>query len=469
MKTSFTIVQTTAIAVGVFMTAHQAMAQDEGKQGSPSQTPVTGTCSYGLAELSAAFDESTGAVMPKGTPKAGDSPLVSSRTFNRYAAQRQAYYLSGTNDLSLYENFAIANVTSGTLQIGHNFAFKQDNDRVKALLTLAAQSNVANNFANIFSNQNFSDDIGTHLRFTLLNPFKGVPWTTKLKYLPTQRANLEQKRKQRLIQTRATIEENKRLSALIGSSPSSGSQADIATSRTDYCTEQAKKNVDDFYTFEAETLDGPGQYFNRFSTHWLSVQAYLPITKRTYTVAPDTSKTSTFAAQDARNWSFAINYGVVWERRGGTWFVNARYRRFNNNTIESSSIGMTKYSQYNFTQSPALKYLSGDAEVVYVGPYASYYTNSYQLQGVYLFSFKESESKIGISALAEVNTGIYDALNLTAGIPVFLKGQQKDKGVNIELQFKWVDWRGTVNPAKTRADKFAMGLSVSLPFGSIAE
>jgi hypothetical protein len=488
MKVHFTKTLFTLIAASGLLTLPAAQAQTStpgNSQVCNAATAPPDTSTYGRSILLHVFTPG-GAVRPVRAKALADAPLVSAKTFNKYAAQRQAFYLSGTSDLSLYENFAIANVSDGTLQIGHNFTIKRENELVKALITGALQTNIANNFANVFSKKSFDNDIGAQVKFTVLNPFT-VPWNTKLTFWPAQRTALNRKRELRFERLRATVRENIRLraqafplapcgSALPGycdSVPATDTvrlrfcyqRQTYDSTRTGYYKEQSQKNVDDFYASELETLGTPGTYFNRFSTHWLSGQVFIPITSQLYTVAPDTSRKAVFSEHRAHNWALALNYGVVLEYKPGTFFLNARYRYFNNNSIQSKSQTITKYNQYVFTPTT----LSPDAETVYVGPYSSFQTSSVQLQGVFMFSFANSDSKVGISALADVNRGPYDALNLTAGIPVFLKGQEKEKGVNVELQFKWVDWNGTVNPTKTRADKFAMGLSVSLPFGSIAK
>ena len=387
----------------------------------------------------------------------GNKYLVTNTTFNKFVAQKVAYYLSGSSELSLYDNFAIADVTDGSLTVGHNFARKHRNERVSSLLTTALKTNVANDFATIFSDKKFSDETGISLKYTKLFATK-----THISYGTSQRQAFDRERWLYYCRLQATMRENRRMCCMIGCDTL------VDSARAKYREEQLEKNIADFYDFEIEKINAmsPGHGYNLFFTHWASIQTYIPLTKRTYSIAPDTA--SPFSDQSFSNWSGALNYGGLVEGIYGTLFYNLSYKVYLNNSIETNDTGIIKYSMATYTPIPSgsTTFLSNDPEDVYVGRYKAFLTHALQAQFIALWPVR-SDSKIGLSFLIQKNLGIYDITNITAGIPIFLKGQEKDKGVNVELQARWFDVTQSLPGNLSLKERFSFGLSLALPFGSI--
>lgn len=118
-----------------------------------------------LPDVDKLMNSTTGAILKR--TKDPQTPFITDKTLNHFAAKRQAYYLSGATTLSLFENFAIANVSDGTLQVDRNFSpYTKDDDLVNNLFTVAVQSNIANNVANLFSSNKLPNDVGIPFGFT---------------------------------------------------------------------------------------------------------------------------------------------------------------------------------------------------------------------------------------------------------------------------------------------------------------
>ena len=67
-------------------------------------------------------------------------------------------------------------------------------------------------------------------------------------------------------------------------------------------------------------------------------------------------------------------------------------------------------------------------------------------------------SQIGISVAGEKYIQAFDSLNLQVGVPFKLSGSDEKKPVTFELQAKWKDFYGNVEPEKKRRDKFSIGV-----------
>lgn len=406
---------------------------------------------FGLDSLKKVFNTSgaqLGRIIAKDT-----SRLVTQTTFNNFAAQKVAYYLSGSKDLSLYENFSIADVAEGRLTVGHNFSKKDKNERVSFLVTAALQTNIANDLATIFSKKEFSDETGLNLKFTKL-----ISRKTKLKFGGTQKYSFNKERYNYYLRLKAKALDAENQCTQIPC---------YTAAQEEYVEETTEKNVDDFYEFELSKLKDmrPHHGYNSFFTHWWSIQTYVPFTEKKYSVATDT----TYAFNNHRhyNWTGSLNYGGIWERWFGTIFYNISYKAYLNNTVEAKDTTIVAYNQSTYTPiNNGKSYLTDDAKIVYVGNYNEYFTHSVQGQLVIMWPINK-DSKFGLSGTIEQTFGKYSATNVKAGVPFFLKGAEADKGVNVEFQLSWTDVGSTLPANLSSEDKFSIGLSIAVPFGSV--
>lgn len=100
--------------------------------------------------------------------------LTSYRGLDVFFARKIAYYLSASNDVSLFTNYAILNPGDDKLFYGHNWAFRSgDAGRVKSMLTLGANLNYSNSFAAIVDNKKFQGtDASINIKYTWFNKGK---------------------------------------------------------------------------------------------------------------------------------------------------------------------------------------------------------------------------------------------------------------------------------------------------------
>lgn len=390
--------------------------------------------------IDAQLNSSTGVI--KGAPK----KYVTNTTFNHFAAKRQAYYLSGATNLSLFKNFAIADVTAGTLQVGQNFALVKEEALITNVLTVAVQSNIANNVANLVSTNKLANDLGIPLSWTHF--FVGVTGTG------IDSADIDALNRNRAFQYALLRGKLAAETALIDKVSSD------AAMKSDAQVQLIKKATADFYAAELAALE---EQVPSFHTLWLRLQGFVPLTSSTYQVAPVGSLD--FQKQNTRKWSAGASLGGVYENfwRWGGIFLNGSARVLRTNAVEQQTGGIQQYTQYVLLTTPAPAgqlYSSGAGDKVYVGELREAWTAPLQVQFIYLLPSR-GDSKIGVDVQMERYAINYTKTNLLLGIPLFLKGSGEN-GVNVEAQFKFRDVDKSINGS----DRFTVGLSVALPFGS---
>ena len=387
------------------------------------------------------LNSSTGVI--NGSPE----KYVTNTTFNHFAAKRQAYYLSGATNLSLFKNFAVADVTAGTLQVGQNFAPAKEDSRITNVWSVAVQSNIANNVANLVSVNKLANDLGIPLSWTHF--FASATGTG------VDPADIDTLNRNRAFQYALL---RVKLAAETASIDNAGSDAAM---KSEAKVRLTKKATADFYAAELAALE---DRVPSFHTLWLRLQGFVPLTSSTYQVAPAGSLN--FQKQSTRKWSAGLSFGGVYENFWylGGFFLNGSARVLRTNAVEQQSGGIQEYTQYSLLTTPAPAgqlYSSGTGDKVYVGELREAWTAPLQVQFIYLLPSR-GDSKVGIDVQLERYALNYTKTNLLFGIPLFLKGSG-ETGVNVEAQFKFRDVDKSINGS----DRFTVGLSVVLPFGSI--
>jgi hypothetical protein len=382
------------------------------------------------------------------TTSSGSKLFVTPKTFNHFAAKRQAYYLSGTTNLSLFKNFAIANITDGTLQVGHNFTPQKEDDLVSDVFTIALQSNIANNLSNLLAKERLANDLGIPLVYTHL--FVG---STGAGLDSADILELSNKRAFQHALLMRKLNDELRTIRSINAGGTVGMQAAESS--------LVKKGSSEFYDSELALFE---EQFPSFHTIWARAQAFVPVTATTYQVAPTSSLN--FQEENTRKWSAGINVGGVRENTyyWGAIYFNLSARVLYTNAAEQKANSIQSYNQYNLLNLPNQQnqlYYKDDATKVYIGDLNKDWTCPLQLQLIYFFRSR-GDTKTGIDVQVERYSMNYTKTNLLLGIPVFLKGRE-DKGVNIEAQLRWRD----VDKKVLGSDRFTVSLSVALPFGSI--
>jgi len=407
---------------------------------------------------------------------AGDpSMIVTNRALNLFFADKVSSYLSSTGDISLSKNYATLNTSNGILSLNHNFAEQLGTDhRIQSFFTIGVQADVVNGFAAIFSNKEFSNDIGLNVKWTLFG--RGSVFYDNQRQ--QQRALVEsasvQKGKMNVqrayilasLKKQMEMEATQYESSLGAMDPAlfPGQDAEQVKTglRADFYKKLESKYADLFAQQESQQLTG-SQSFNLISDHWTYFSAYIPLTSQKFSVAPTFAEN--FTDEHLYPWQFSVSESWIWEsRKWGRFFLFVNGGFHENNSVNTKSVNKVSLGDYRAlggTDTVTLAQLkTSDA---YVGNYSNFVTPVLSGQFVYF----PPKWNVGISLYAEQNFGMYNPLNAKVGIPIRFNDKDGNAKVNFEIQLRSNDISNETQPGKTFWQKSTIGLSVGLPFSSL--
>ena len=398
-----------------------------------------------------------------------ETMLVSYRGLDAFFARKIAYYLSSSKDVSLFDNYAILTPGDDKVFYGHNWAFHTLQGRLKSLFTVGANLNYANSFGAIVDNGKFQGtDASINLKFTKFNLGK---ITFDKHFVQTQ---LESLAPGRGAQKRAmdTIRRVALAKIKIKMVKDSIDLANISSNILDNAIRNPDLSGDfgdlsdaykkEFEMEEAKALEKSGSH-NKTHTSWWYTSLTVPLGKNKYTIASDIG--STFNDAEVFPLKFEAGYNRVTENSKSTFFWNAGLSAYQTNSVLLESMDKLSFSEYKFRGGvDTLKLLQLKPDDVYIGYYNKFWGAGINAQIVY---FPSSQQKIGISLFAEQLFGINNSFNGRIGIPIKQKGKGEDNIINFELQGKFFDLGGKIQPHKAVFEKFSLGLTVGLAFSSI--
>lgn len=402
--------------------------------------------------------------------------IVSSAGLNAFFGKKVAYYLSGSQNLSLYKTYFILD-SDGKLFLAYNFtSTKKNNGNIKYLSTVGLKANVEDGFSSFFKNGEKTGDIGFSYRgtyfFNGLVDFDGTiqaqkrgargAATTKWDVMRDQRMKIVNRLKDKSRKEEADFD-----NSMVDPANTTYAVNDAAAQTAEFQTEMLGEYLQEQAELEADALIEKRAY-NWIRKAWISFAIYVPVTRSKYTVAPNL--TSTPESEYFFPWQLSASYNMFFEGGLGTLYFSVGGTLENVNTISAElddieEIETTDYK--NLGGADTLKLANVNSSKVYVGEYDSFFTPRANAQVVVFPGCLDfSTISLGVSASAEVNTGKYDPLNLKFGLPIKLDSDEDGKPVNIELRGEFFDYNGTVT-GKSPKNNFSFGLAVGLPFSSL--
>jgi len=404
--------------------------------------------------------------------------LMTYPALNVFMAKRVNAYLSGSGDLSLNSNYFILEASSGRLFLGHNWAKSpsETNSRTQFVLTTGLKANVANTFATIYTgaSNRFADDIGGALKLTWLGRGtiyyddekqvqfkKGGPEASDFKSLSPSYSQKEIAsfyrtlfREEASANFKENIEAFERNTEKLDPTFRELQRQDFRKKRITYY-----KNL--MITKEADIVYDQ-QLFNTYWNHWVSLNFYIPFTKKTYNTSPDFLQA--VEAKKFYNFEGDIYYNQILETKRLSLFNSLSIGLLVLNNINTSQLKQFSITEYrDLTNGGNLTLASLQRNEVYIGDYESQLTPiiRWQLVGLFL-----AQKRLGLSFQVEKYFDLFNPLNLKAGIPFNLPGKDKKTKVSFELQFKWNDLNNTLFPDRSISEKLVIGLSVGVPISS---
>jgi hypothetical protein len=389
--------------------------------------------------------------------------FFSEPTINRIFAKRMAQYLSGSNDLSFYRNFATIN--SKGFSIGNTFAFPSDPySNIKKILNTSIKIPLLNDQAVIFQSDKVQKGIVASFKLALFGN-GNVFYANKedVRYMNGVREFLSKTIDRKVYEDRSTF--NKIYD-------NTGNESLSNEKKTGFEKGLSKKYREEF----AEEEESYGmKKVNSLTKNWFLISGDAPISAIEYTVAESNkpmAKTIPF-----NPFVLGFQFGKFTEKKDIGWVftLDAKVRhdnllRFYNDykgNIRKDSLGA-------FGRIFGINKISGDTTFINntfhkigsfsITPrlYCSLPEAKFQLaNGTILFN------SVAFNAFTQstfIKHFVYHNLNL--GV-VFSMAGRDGKPVNVEFLGTFVDVFNGLAPREFKSSRFTLSASVAIPLNSV--
>ncbi|MFD2571834.1 hypothetical protein ACFSUS_14415 [Spirosoma soli] len=394
-------------------------------------------------------------------------PLFSEPTLNRMFAKRVAYYLSGSNDIALYRNFAIVDTKGFT--ISNSFAFPADPAKMtRFLINTGVRIPLSNNQAVLYQSDRLQRGI-TGL-FNVVFFKKGsvfFPSDNDARFMSAARTFLDSAIRRKVARERSDFR------AVYEPKPNTP----INNTLFDERKADFEKSLVNKYA--AEIADEEEVYglkrINSVRKQWFVINGEVPYS------AID-NKLIEQDRRQVRNISYRpfiigaqYAYFINWQKTGMLFTMDAKLRnddviRFYNDyktNIANDSIS-------SFGRSLGIQKITGDT---------TFLDHRYRNIGTFTFSpsvyLSLSEAKFAIARDAILFNGmafnlstqtvinkLFSYNNVNLGVIFSLAGKD-GKPINLELLGTFVDVFNQLAPPESKASRFTVTASLAIPLSSV--
>ena len=391
--------------------------------------------------------------------------FFSEPTVNRLFAKRVAHYLSGSNDLSLYRNFATVN-TKG-FSIGNTFSFPNNPfESIKCIANAGVRMPFNNNQGAIFQNSKFQQGITGFFNVAILGD--GEVRYSDIKdavYMNDVRGFLRETTDRKVAQERADF------SRIYKSPPTS--YTTLVTKRETEFEQRIDKKYHAEYADEEESYGI--ERFNSLRKHWIVIMGDVPVSALEYRVLePGSKRTRTILY---RPFVLGLQYGKFVEGKDVGWLFTVDAKIRNDDVLRFYNYykaNITKDSVAAFGRSLGIGKISGDT---------TFLDKRYQNIGTFIFSPRLyiSFPKAGLSITRDVmlfnglafnlsTQTIYNQLfsytNVNVGTIFGLSGRDS-KPINIELVLTANDVFNQLTPPESKSSRVTLTASLAIPLNSL--
>ncbi|HMH22289.1 MAG TPA: hypothetical protein VK563_10955 [Puia sp.] len=414
----------------------------------------------------------------------GRGDLVSNRAMNIFLSEKVGYYLSSSDNLTLYKNSVVANAAEGTLAIYHNLNQATGiDDRLRSFLSIGAKANVADAFAANYAGRQYSNQFGLLVKQTWIgkartsfNPCANSPAGNLTGNTPdrpavgaSQKLIMDALRAGILhsleteINTRSA-EFERSLDAMDAADvPGQSLEAAKTIARQKFNTDLRQEYEYKFALLQSEALS-KGFNYKVVAVNWTSISLYLPVITENFETAA--SLATPLGTRHAYPLHANITHTWLWETsQSGRFFLSIAGDAFLNNSKDGYGLYKTSFADYkSLGGADTVHAASFRSNVFYIGDYKSFITPALKGQFVYF----PPDSHIGISFLLEQHFGTYKALNGVLGVPIVLINKKAIPAVDFEFQVRFFDLSNKIGSGNGLPGKTSVGLSVGIPFSKIA-
>jgi hypothetical protein len=397
--------------------------------------------------------------------------LLSQGGIDNLFAVKTAKYFGSAGDVTVYKNYFFGNVSDGTLSFGKNLDISgKKATRTSDLMSIGFQSQAEDNFSSIYSNDGFAGQIGIDFKYSHICKGK-MFYSTGIQL---QGLNKSISREVKPDTTTMRIERMKIYGVLSAkmkndsiefiSSIAYLSDAERKIQIESFMKEQTDAYWKSFAELEATAVEDSSAY-GAAKTSWWSIGFHLPVTGKTYLVAPNLNDPFV-EREDWLAYVEGIYTRVRDSRRFGLTLLtlSARFGNFNNvEAKELTETTITKYQSLGGNDTLALTEVGKQA--LYVGELERFNVTTLQARVVHFMP--GDFGWIGVSATYKYEIAQKNTMNLAFGIPLSLSGQKENSKVNVELQFKIIDLTDEIPESGEKEFNYQFGINVGIPFGGV--
>jgi hypothetical protein len=399
--------------------------------------------------------------------------ILTQPAINLFFVRRLAFYSGTADDISLFSNYAFADVAGGKLSVGKNFRFNDyKTQRLEYMFSagINAESDGDKKFAFLYRDGKFRGRMGIDFNFTYFG--SGTIWFDNSK----QTQSFDRKMKHKLSDKDImkanrywALEEVKlkwkadSINFYTTLNSSLNNDTSILNNREAIISEFKKKQFKEYSTYlitkEADKFENDS-LFNAYRMWWYSLRVNLPATGSRYLVAPDFNS----FAVEREQWRITIStqFNFLFESlRKGKIYTYLGVGVIHQNSIETNDLKLITLDEYKGLGGRDSSVLNTGSSL-YVGQFKRF--NDGNAYGKVIYYFPKYDW-IGASFFTEYQFGERgQILNMYAGLPMSFAGKG-DSRVNLEVQFRFSNIINTLSSARNDEKKFSMGIKLGIPFG----
>jgi len=384
--------------------------------------------------------------------------------FNMYVQKKVATYLSGASDLSLASFYGTYSSDADRLNLGFNIPLNNRyTSRLKVILNPMIETNIKNNFAAVYKNGAWQNDIRAGLKATFLLPFSTLNFDVlrdehddKYNDLKIVRAKKYNELAKKIREEESVLERGYKLlndSTIMPTHDKDEKKSAVKKKRKELYQAIGQSEIDYIETQRSN-------YW--LNTYWISGWFMAPMTETEKYISKD--NVSSFETKKFKLWD--VNLQLNWlsdSKRVGTFFVSMWVKHFQNNSVTADLMNSVDYVQY--AQLPGTdpqSFAALETNKGYVGAYDEFTTTAYHAQVVYFLPLFNTLIKPGVSVRYEKNWGDYCPQNFRLGIPLAIQGKG-DAVVNIELQYR-LNNLNNYRKDEDYSQNHTFGVNIGIPF-----
>ena len=391
-----------------------------------------------------------------------DQMTISNRAMNIFLADKTGY-LSANTDLSYYTNYLTLNSLTGGITVNHNFQKANGVDEsIKKLFSAGVAVTLPVGFSNGFLDKRYDNGIGFLINYK---------WLGRVK---TSFVNADQKKAMNALRAAQLYELETSLNNKITGFEKSIekiTETDIPGQEISSAKQMMRQNFwsklreeyeEKFASLQAVTLTESNN-FKTISTHWTSINSYLPVISPGYFVAG--SVNTSFQHKHSYPLQLLLSHTRFWQSSTkGKLFITIGGGISLNNSKLSYGLAPVSLSEYILaggTDTLHMKELKNNK--AYIGDYKTFITLNIEGRMVYF----PGNSHIGIGAVVQQHFGKYQSLNAKFSMPVILINHKKIPAVNFDFYVLFIDLNNKLTTSPALSTKTIAGISAGIPFSRL--